>query len=395
MHIEDLITLMAMRIQMNSYDTKIVSSFHDQIFIARGFTEKQANLAIKIITRQKPKIEEILGQPIDQFIENPTFRLGKRSISTVKTISIFEDKTFGKVFKVVFPYTESIVEKIRKSRTNLNVASWDKDEKAWLLSADERSLSFLMDLSVEFEFDCDETVQNYFRQATEIKENLEKYIPSVCYDNKIITFKNIRENVPTIQTDDVLEALFFARKIGVQVWDAGITELLNKKSVNQTVTDFLDSSPGEKFSFDIDENPLAALSDIVKYLLPCIVVIPGGSELEKLSQSMEFLKKLGISNDEMSTMFRLPTETGGTFNKFVKDQCINNPLTEKTKAVFVSGKLPKTIVESGIRFNCVLNFNFYGIHYSIREFLSRHHNVINITNIANKKNVRGINFASL
>jgi hypothetical protein len=37
---------------------------------------------------------------------------------------------------------------------------------------------------------------------------------------------------------------------------------------------------------------------------PCLVIIPGGSEYEKILMAYEFLISCGIKNYEMSTMFR-------------------------------------------------------------------------------------------
>ena len=56
MHIEDLIILLSLRAKMNPYDDKLVMSFHDQISRGSGFTEKQATLALKILTRQSAKL---------------------------------------------------------------------------------------------------------------------------------------------------------------------------------------------------------------------------------------------------------------------------------------------------------------------------------------------------
>jgi DNA helicase HerA-like ATPase len=114
--------------------------------------------------------------------------------------------------------------------------------------------------------------------------------------------------------------------------------------------------------------------------------------MEKIAKSYEFLKSLDITADEMSVMFRLPKETGEKFNKFVKDEQLNNPITEKTRVVFISGKVPKTVIESNIKFNCVVNFSLHSVHYTIREFVKNHHNVIHILD---KKPQRNFNFAIL
>ena len=42
--------------------------------------------------------------------------------------------------------------------------------------------------------------------------------------------------------------------------------------------------------------------------------------------SVNFLKNIGIENEEISVLFRLPKETGEKFNSFVKLNKLNNPI---------------------------------------------------------------------
>jgi hypothetical protein len=144
------------------------------------------------------------------------------------------------------------------------------------------------------------------------------------------------------------------------------------------VKKFLQTDPGETISVNLEENGIFSLKDIIKYMSPALFVIPGGSEMEKLEKSLNFLKANEISNEEISVLFRLPNETGEKFNNFVREEKLNSVISEKTKAVFISSKVPKTILDKKIKFNCVVNFNFYNIHYSIKNLLNWHHNVINV-----------------
>lgn len=392
MYIEDLITLMALRVSMNPYDSKVVSSFYDQIFAGNGFTEKQASLALKIISRQKTKIEEIVGQPIDNFISNPNFRLTKRQISNTKRLSLIDNYMFGRAFKLEFPYSEEIVNKIRLTRTELVYAAWEKDERGWIFSPDERNLKFLLDIAKNYNFEIDLSVEKFKNRVEEIFQTPEKYIPCLALDNDQFILKNVNEFMPKILTDDLVEALFQAKKMGISVWDEAVEQLIKQSNINQTVLDFIEIPSNQNFEFDLAENSLTELIPIIKNLSPVLFVIPGGHELEKMQTCLDLLSNAGITAEEISVMFRLPTETGATFNKFVKDSKLNNPIADNTKVVFISGKLPKTVVSSGIKFGGIMNFNFYGIHYTVRDLLRNHHNVVNITN---KKNSRSVNFAQL
>ena len=45
------------------------------------------------------------------------------------------------------------------------------------------------------------------------------------------------------------------------------------------------------------------------------------------------------------------SETGEKFNNFVREEKLNSVISEKTKAVFISSKVPKTILDKRIKFD--------------------------------------------
>ncbi len=390
MYIEDLIILLSMKCQMNPFDSKVVHSFHDQISRGIGFTEKQSQLAVKIVKRHLTKLSTISGMDILQFTENPTFRLASRKITTEQRISIINHPQFTKAIKVEFPYNESIVEIIRKERINLPFAAWDKDEKAWIFSLSEASVNLLMSIFNIDEIHSDDEYKNYVSQIEDVKNKIDQYVPMLTMINGSPKIVNVIDSVPQPNTADVLESLFFARKVGVSTWDESITEQLKDISPQSLIYKFLDNTPNKNFEVNLEETPFSDLENIVKHLFPTIFIIPGGSELEKTEMTLEFLKNLGVSNQEISVLFRLPNETGEKFNVFVKNNELNGPITENTKAIFICGKVPKTVIESKIKFNSVVNHSVYSVHYTIREFVKYHHNVINIIE---KKQQRSLNFA--
>jgi hypothetical protein len=84
-------------------------------------------------------------------------------------------------------------------------------------------------------------------------------------------------------------------------------------------------------------------------------------------------------------MFRLPKETHENFNNFVKNSGFNNPITDTTRAVFISGKSPKPVLKSGIKFHTVVNLGFDNVHYSLRDFVNNHENLVYYTEKINPK----------
>jgi hypothetical protein len=131
-----------------------------------------------------------------------------------------------------------------------------------------------------------------------------------------------------------------------------------------------------QFHINSEKDPISCLSTFIKYLGPTLFVIPGGNELTKLRVAYNFLKSLGIENYDMSVMFRLGAEIDRNFNNFVKENDLNSPLGENTKIVFISSKMPKPVLKSNIRFHSIINMGFEAPHYSIRDFMQNHENLI-------------------
>ena len=99
-----------------------------------------------------------------------------------------------------------------------------------------------------------------------------------------------------------------------------------------------------------------------------------------------------ISEKDISVMFRLSSDTGSMFNDLVKQEGLNNPISENTKIVFISQKMPKPLIKSDIEFKLVLNLgSLSGVHYSISTYLDSRPDVIRYTD----KNKSGYQFGLL
>jgi len=377
MHIEDLIiSLILSRIPLNQWDSKLISSFYDQITRGSGLTEKQGALAVKILKRHSDALTNTICKDVTPFLENPIYKLSIRKLNNEKKLSITPDDTYGQNIRAVFPFNEGLVASIRKYKEDSNTnAFWNKEEKCWIFPLSESAIMFLSSLEG---FDTDNTFQNYISQIKEIRDNLENYFPILVMEEGKPVLKNCHRNCPPLVSTGILEAVFEARLRGVSIWDEEIDTYI-ENDVDSITRDFLKTSPDSKFLVNSDNHSMSVMSTIIKNLSPTIAVIPGGAELTKLSQAVEFFHNCGISNEQMSVMFRLDSADGKEFNCFVKDNQYNAPITEDTKVVFVSSKLPKPVVKSGIKFNSVVNMGYMNVHYTMQQYLDKHANLVYYT----------------
>ena len=394
MHIEELIiSLLLSKISLPSWDQQLMLSLSVQCSQGSALTEKQDVLARRILGKNKINLSNFLKTDIGIFLDNPTYRTPVRKISLSRKISIFTNEIHGKAVRVVFPYNEEYVNQIRKHKgiDTINRADWSQDEKAWIFSMCESNINFLMEFSKKYDFETDDEFKDYAEQITKILGDFEKYVPTLIVENNIPKLKNINKNIPELQSTDILEAIFESRKRGIFVWDDTIVNFVENLS-NNTTKEFLKSKTNDMMQIEPEKSDFSSLSEVIKFMTPSLFVIPGGDELEKLSQSIEFLKYAGINNDEISVMFRLSSDTHLEFNNFVKNNGFNSPITEKTKVVVVSGKLPKPVIKSKIKFHSVVNLGFTNAHYTMKDYVKNQENIIFYSH---KRETRGFIFGNL
>ena len=108
-------------------------------------------------------------------------------------------------------------------------------------------------------------------------------------------------------------------------------------------------------------------------------VIPGGSELDHLKTVHKFLCNQHIANDQLTVMFRLDSSSGKMCNDYIKENKLNTPISDTTKFVCVSGKIPKPLIENGKKFDLVVHFGTNSAHYTLKNYIKNHHNVISMS----------------
>lgn len=369
-------------IHVSSIDRSVVNSLSDQLIRGNGFTEKQSVLALRLINKYWQQLEAALKIDVNKIILNPQYKLPIRVLSTLKSVKLSEKSSYNvSVIQISFPYDDNLVSSIRnyKKETKDHEIQWNSENKSWDLPLKEEHLNWVKHTLVPLNFDIDEKVKDLFCQIEEIEKNMENYVPMLVFEEQKFKFKNTHPNIPQPVSTDLIDVMLEAKKYGISTWGEDIDIALEQIEVNSCLKKYLlDSSvrvlPSgtEKLTFD-------DVKSIAKYNFPCLVVLPGGSEYAHLKTCIDMFKNSGILSEEMTVLFRLDNLTKKDFNVFVKESNLNNPLTEKIKVVFISGKIPKPLIESKINFPVIINFGISGVHYTLSNYLKNHHFVVNYT----------------
>jgi hypothetical protein len=375
---------------MQDRDFNFLTSISNQTERQTGLTEKQANLSLTILKKYSNDISKYLSKDIEYALENPQFKLPRRVINQQKRVDIVKDQNHrDKKIRISFPYDEGVIEMIKNYKNiyvktkypdryiNLsNFVDWNQDTRTWDFALLEENIAWCHENLETRGFLFDEEFSTYIENIKNIKNNIADYVPMVVFKNNQFEYHNIHKSMPQPTSTNLLEVLFEAKKHGISTWDENIDLALSDISINDFTRVFFKN---EKSQITAKNNiyEIFDLEDVINLSNKIAVVIPGGSELESLKIFHKFLLGMGISNEEMTVLFRLDTNAGKMCNEYVKENGLNNQFDEKIKIIFVSIKLPKPIISSDAEFDVIINLGNNSAHYTVKNLIKNHHCVIN------------------
>lgn len=356
-------------------DYKILESIASRLYYNQDqLTEKQATLIIRLLEKNRDVIRPHVPT-IDDHISNPQWQRPFRVIPAHKKITISNNGESR--IKLEFPYDLEIVDSFRKRNQEVHPihhGAWSSEGKVWQFSLTESNISWLGNFLIPRGFKADEDFLKLFADANSVISNVETYLPMLAEAPNGFEIKNAHPKVPQPTTSNLAEALFLARDYGITSWDDRINNRINKE-LSSVVRRVL-SSGLERPWFNSNEVCIEKFADLIKFGGPVLIIIPGGSELDSTIKWTEFVMSLGITQEEMSVMFRLPNEQA-TFNSYVKQMNLNNPVDENTKVVFVSTKITKPLVKSGVKFKTVINLGYYNyLHFTMSAAVDNAQNLV-------------------
>jgi hypothetical protein len=151
-------------ISLARYDVKIIQSLAIQTSEQnRAYTDKQAELAVKLIQkyeRQLTNLKICLPDALDNF------RYGIRQVDRTKSLAIKDDKLILK-----FPYDTKILPLVKQmSKDSDGYAKFEYDSKYWVLGLTEPNLNWSMALAQANQFVIDPTVQNLYNLLLDVEQ---------------------------------------------------------------------------------------------------------------------------------------------------------------------------------------------------------------------------------
>ena len=376
LHIEDLICrlasdgvyLFSQEVPVWSGDRAVIQSLAAAHTQGRAYTQKQRDLVMRLVKKYQSALVGEFGKLATDAIDLTSFRFPvAEAKSSTKYIKIENKKIL-----VSFPYSEKLVENIKKFKasTKVKLAEWDVDKKVWAFDLEESNVLWVANNLMTPEFTVDDNFLEIFEEITQVLENIEDHVPILVNTEAGFKFANGHKTLPDIDADNVIEAVLLAKHYGISVWDEKVSNLLKNEEISPVLDKFINETGSENLNFDSSTTNIDQFKDLFKFNVPVLIVIPAGYELKYLKNWYFWLKSQNFQEKDISVMFRLENTVGRDFNDYVRTFELNTPLHENTKIVFISQKLPKPIIKSGIDFKFVLNLgNITGVHYSITSYL--------------------------
>lgn len=363
-YIEDLVEQFALSaIHTSNFDEKISQSLGVQCLNGKGFTQKQAEIALRLVKKYRNQFYKLGVQNIDLMLENPVYKFSIRTIDQVKMVSV--DPTTKK-FVIRFPFNQNLVTLLRtlNQKEKLTKAEWDPDNKYWTLEPNEISLTFIAE-SLSDDFVLDETVKEYLVKYNEIRDNFENFVPFMVKENGTYSFRNIKTD---FTSTELLPALVESAKLGVHVYDDNAMEDLTALIETSPLTKIYKHSSNQKFFVDSSKYSRHEVLRFIKDMdVTTAIFVDENISADSMSKWASDLANVGVDLNDVGVFFRRKNDKDGIeFNKVIKDLGLNKEANSSPKWVFLSNKFPKSLLKNDHNIDVCLFVNRYVTsHYSI------------------------------
>lgn len=153
-----LFTTVPSPLSLARYDVNIIESLAAQTAeLNKGYTDKQAALAVKIVTKYRRQLANlslpiIVPEVLDQF------KFGIRQVDRTKSIYIDNNQFVAK-----FPYDTKLIDLVRaQTKEGQGSAKFDQEAKVWRLGMTEHMLNWLMAIAPGNGFTVSEQVSKLY-----------------------------------------------------------------------------------------------------------------------------------------------------------------------------------------------------------------------------------------
>ncbi len=169
-------------VSLARYDVNIVNSMAAATMDGRSLTDKQAELAVKIVLKYRKQLEKI-GIDVKP-AETPHFRLGIREIDRRRLLYVDNDHIV-----LQFPYDTKMIDDIR-DLAKISQGTWrfQQESKTWKLAITETNVVAAHGFATNHQFEIAENFQPYLQ--TVLNSEAEPYEIKLVKSNEQLSITN-------------------------------------------------------------------------------------------------------------------------------------------------------------------------------------------------------------
>jgi hypothetical protein len=343
-------------------DKSFLLSLANQIKKPLAFTKKQSDLLIKILSSKQELFNKI--ENLDNILSAPVFKFQFRVVDNSRKMYITQYEN-----KKVLCVKSGFDHKITNALMSIEHSYYMKDIKGFFISISEKHIEEIVDKLKDFDFQIEHQIMQWYEEIKNIRNNSLDYLPTLTYDVSY-HLKNANSNMlnyfNSTFNNTYLSAMFLSRTLGLSI-DKSVIDEVESHYIDD-ITRKLIFSGNQKIKVSTKKIDLAkSLKNIDQY--PVLVLMPDRVQ-NSLTEWYNAFNSVGINSEEMSVLFRRQNDK--PFNEFVKDNNLNNFVTDKTKIVFVKHKLPKILYKIDFKPKIVITTSEFFAHFSNQKLIDSH-----------------------
>lgn len=329
-------------------DISFLSSIARQTFKGVGFTDRQYEAVKEKLQMYVPQFTDY-GYTTTRMFDS--LRLPLRKLDRAKWIKILDDEG-GPTIGVRFVFNQKLISKKENLKGKVTHLGYDKIEKIHRFELNEVNIYYIVEEYKNSHFEIEEQLINQHGKILNIMENKDEHVPGIYNFNLKNLHKNGVEYVVSSLGEPSPDNLykFYDRKelLGLSHFDQSDLEQtiksllpLTKKIIQRNKTQVLVKP--DTYSIN---NLVETVLEL--YRFPLVIVL---NEKQAADELVEFNRAFNgvIAKESMTVMFRMENKDldAQEFNRYIKEQGLNNPVDKSTKIVYIStNKVPKPLLTS-------------------------------------------------
>jgi len=152
-------------ISLARYDIGIVQSMGSHTVAGGSLTDRQAQLAIKLVGKYRKQFRKI-GVDVEAFLTNPQFRNSIRIIDRTRQFLLRNGKIVAK-----FPYDKSVIALFSEAVSeNKGTCEFNREQREWHLAPTANNINWAVTIGQKNEFVIDQELLKLQDQITELEK---------------------------------------------------------------------------------------------------------------------------------------------------------------------------------------------------------------------------------